>query len=390
MTSPGNSPFALTVGAVDDNNEWACFSGGQTEPSVKPDVVAPGVDVTVGNASFSGTSFSTAFAAGASALMLQANPSLTPYQVKKIWRESALGLGQEGADEKYGWGLLNVSKALQAAAKTENLSLEDFLKDPHFGGENFSTKVDISTSNFNYTLNISIRFIDDMFYEIDFGNASDDWIYALGVSDPSCTTGAATCSVHLKPVWDSTQSTCGAFHQRVDDSSDVSPAYGFNGIPSMDYCVEKCGKAGAFICSFNYADLTFKQCNYKGLQSNMCSSCSFYQTIQNTCSGSPTPTPTPPPGIRCYSNSDCGSNGFLNSPYCSSGSVYDTYRSYYCINAGTTSSYCTNSDSSQLKQTCTAPTFCSGGACITPTPTPTPSAKPDLSISESDITIEKV
>ncbi|RLG32234.1 hypothetical protein DRN97_07830 [Methanosarcinales archaeon] len=43
----GNSPDAISVGAVDKYNYWACFSSGGyvNDTIIKPDVVAPGMNI---------------------------------------------------------------------------------------------------------------------------------------------------------------------------------------------------------------------------------------------------------------------------------------------------------------------------------------------------------
>jgi serine protease AprX len=111
ITVPGNTPYVITVGAMTDNytpadprdDRLASFSGtGPTfEGFVKPEVVAPGGHLTgimdkgntipKGHPEFhdgdkyfmmSGTSQAAAVVSGAVALMLQAQPTLTPNQVK--------------------------------------------------------------------------------------------------------------------------------------------------------------------------------------------------------------------------------------------------------------------------------------------------------------------
>jgi subtilisin family serine protease len=83
----------IAVGAVDRNNNLADFSN-RAGTNQLAYVTAPGVDVysTVPNnqyASFSGTSMATPHVAGVVALMLSANPNLTPAQVRQIITETA-------------------------------------------------------------------------------------------------------------------------------------------------------------------------------------------------------------------------------------------------------------------------------------------------------------
>jgi serine protease AprX len=111
ILSPGDDPLVITAGALDDMaqnsvsaDEMTNFSSaGPTTPDgwVKPDLVTSGRSVVslaapgstiynnnpsarIGSGNFagSGTSFSAAITSGAAALVLAANPGLTPDQVK--------------------------------------------------------------------------------------------------------------------------------------------------------------------------------------------------------------------------------------------------------------------------------------------------------------------
>ncbi len=124
--APGCAEKAITVGAVNDYNYIADFSSrgpavGDTT-WVKPDVVAPGVDIysaNVGGAGFSpdsGTSYSTPHVSAVVALMLQAKPGLSQGQVKDIIKNSSTDLGYD--ENTQGEGLVNASAAVDLALNT--------------------------------------------------------------------------------------------------------------------------------------------------------------------------------------------------------------------------------------------------------------------------------
>ncbi len=122
VTTPGTSPWAFTVGAVDKGNEIACFSGGGVIDAVgvKPDITAPGVgiksSVPGGYSAYQGTSMATPHVSGAAALLLQKNPALNPGQVIVILENTATDRGTKGKDTSYGTGTLNLSTAFRAKA----------------------------------------------------------------------------------------------------------------------------------------------------------------------------------------------------------------------------------------------------------------------------------
>ena len=90
ITSPGTSESALTVGACDSTDHIAYFSSMGPDPihsSIKPEVVAPGVDIVSTvldnqTESHSGTSMATPHVTGVSALLKQQHPSWTPEDIK--------------------------------------------------------------------------------------------------------------------------------------------------------------------------------------------------------------------------------------------------------------------------------------------------------------------
>jgi hypothetical protein len=99
--SPGTSRLAITVGAVDSVQSLAYFSSkGPVSRTyeIKPDVVAPGVNIRSlfpgnGYQIESGTSMASPMIAGVAALLRSKDPSLTPAQIKSKIVNSSIDMG---------------------------------------------------------------------------------------------------------------------------------------------------------------------------------------------------------------------------------------------------------------------------------------------------------
>ena len=114
---PASYDEVIAVGSV--NKDMECSSFSQHNSSVF--VTAPGEKiVSLGTESgsmrtASGTSLSAPHVAGMAALLKQAHPEMTSADFREILKMSCRDLGDEGYDEYYGWGLIQVPEAMQAA-----------------------------------------------------------------------------------------------------------------------------------------------------------------------------------------------------------------------------------------------------------------------------------
>jgi serine protease AprX len=128
ITTPGISKKIITVGSSDDGQQEAFgrvklnYSGrGPTMSCIcKPDVVAPGLNITSCNAMNhkdsrpysvkSGTSMSTPIVTGVLALLLDKYPDMGTRDVKMRIRDRAVNLGLPR--NRQGWGMIDVEKLL--------------------------------------------------------------------------------------------------------------------------------------------------------------------------------------------------------------------------------------------------------------------------------------
>ncbi|MCL5035897.1 MAG: S8 family peptidase [Chloroflexi bacterium] len=129
--TPGNAPDVITVGALDDkgtvkhdDDSVASFSSrGPTKYDniVKPDVLAPGVNITAPNAdndgyiSHSGTSMATPMTAGVAALLVQTKPGIKPLQIKEALMKTADKV-RDYDENTQGAGLIDPQEALKKLA----------------------------------------------------------------------------------------------------------------------------------------------------------------------------------------------------------------------------------------------------------------------------------
>ncbi|MGA1848207.1 MAG: S8 family serine peptidase [Thermoplasmatota archaeon] len=145
LPSPASADKAITVGALtdhstidrsDDDVEWYSNRGPRASDNdldnmdeLKPDIIAPGTNIRAPKhnsvrdyVDMTGTSMATPHVSGIVALMLQANPGLTPTDVKSILRDTAqqtAGTSLPQLDSKYnyrtGWGIIDAYGAVKRA-----------------------------------------------------------------------------------------------------------------------------------------------------------------------------------------------------------------------------------------------------------------------------------
>lgn len=140
ISTPGINPYIITVGATDDvdtiprsDDEIARYSsrGPTIDALIKPDIYSPGTDIisllAPGSAlekqlpeqhvgefylQLSGTSMATPICAGVAALMLEANPYLSPNDVKSLLQVTA----QHELNDQ--WGYIEAQSAVNKAKNT--------------------------------------------------------------------------------------------------------------------------------------------------------------------------------------------------------------------------------------------------------------------------------
>ncbi|MBD3288411.1 S8 family serine peptidase [candidate division KSB1 bacterium] len=120
MNAPADGNNVISVGSVNGSGMLSFFSslGPTYDGRIKPDVCAMGQQVwyvTLGkypdysNSSY-GTSFSSPLTAGVAALVLNAHPYLTPFQVRDALRETASNASNP--NNQIGWGIINAYDAV--------------------------------------------------------------------------------------------------------------------------------------------------------------------------------------------------------------------------------------------------------------------------------------
>lgn len=121
-----DNPNMITVAATDSNDNKASFSN----YGDNVDVSAPGASIYTtyinsGYANTSGTSFASPATAGVVALIMAANPYLTPDEVEAVLEQSSDDpIAGTDWHPYFGWGRVNAAAAVQLAQQTVNTDIE--------------------------------------------------------------------------------------------------------------------------------------------------------------------------------------------------------------------------------------------------------------------------
>jgi subtilisin family serine protease len=124
---------------------------------IKPDVSSPGNGTTStsdggGYSSFSGTSSATPHTCGTVALVLSANPNLTPAEVSMILQTTAVEKGAAGKDNRYGAGRIDAYEAYLLAVAMIPVELSSFTASANENSVTLNWSTATETNNFGFSV----------------------------------------------------------------------------------------------------------------------------------------------------------------------------------------------------------------------------------------------
>ncbi len=168
MSAPGTADAALTVGAIDSNDQLAYFSSvgpRYGDYALKPDISAPGVDILAdlagGNAdigyytTMSGTSMATPHVAGAAAILAQEHPDWNGQQIKDALMSTSKALPDYTAYQ-VGDGRVDIAAAITDTITATGSAYFGFDAFPHTNEAAVNKTVTYSNSgNAAVTLNLA-------------------------------------------------------------------------------------------------------------------------------------------------------------------------------------------------------------------------------------------
>ncbi|KAF5088710.1 Clostridial hydrophobic W [anaerobic digester metagenome] len=134
LAVPASYNNVISVGATDNTNNIAYFS----QHNSLVDLCAPGQKIysTTHDGTYeesSGTSFASPITAGACAVLMAADHTMTSQQVETLLKETALDFGAKGRDDYYGYGMIQLDAALAQVTPSNPLTIDAFTVDKPTG-----------------------------------------------------------------------------------------------------------------------------------------------------------------------------------------------------------------------------------------------------------------
>ena len=129
----------------------------------------------------------------------------------------------------------------------------------------------------------------------------------------------------------------------------------------QDCGVDSCNAFGANYCKNN--DVYHNQtCYDKGCNLGSCFTNTFVnEALVQDCGASGCSNGKCNSIIACTKNSDCGTDGYVGSPFCSGKNIVQNYLTFTCNNPGTSQASCSNSSTQKTIQTCQD--YCLNAVC---------------------------
>jgi hypothetical protein len=142
----------------------------------------------------SGTSMACPHVAGTAALILSANPSLTPVQVQEILQDTAVDLGNEGFDNYYGYGRINAAEAVAQSAPSLTVNIVNPTAGATVEGS-VTVQASVTSDQELVSVTYAVGAISrDMMYNSESGSYSASWDTTPLADGPYTLEVAATDS----------------------------------------------------------------------------------------------------------------------------------------------------------------------------------------------------
>jgi subtilisin family serine protease len=271
IDSPGDARLPITVAALDKDLSLAVYSsrGYTSDGRVKPDVatigsniMAPNKGTGTGYTSKSGTSMATPLMAGIVALTLEANPDLTPAEVKEtivagysIEREilddsdlytNDCSLLETRPDNEYGYGQADPRTFVEVAGQVDPLLQVAWTIPPRYetvNGTDVEVKPEIHNGSWLYggadssgspiAGGVEVRFGASGWYPATDTSPQGDWTYWKIRVPPEVAKGNQTLAARLVAAPDRMSPIDSASVLLLDERAPASKQEDSPGLPLM-------------------------------------------------------------------------------------------------------------------------------------------------------------